>query len=199
MEIIIGEWRLRSWAPNDISALVRYANNRNVWINLYDLFPHPYTEEDARSWIGRNEGQSPLTNFAIASAHEAIGGIGLTLHRDGERRTAMIGYWLGEPFWGRRIATSAVRAIAEYAFATFDLVRLYGKVFDWNSASVRVLEKCGFTFEGRLRKSVTKDGKTIGTLMYALVKEEALARIHRRRASGQCPEAARGCSCESGI
>jgi RimJ/RimL family protein N-acetyltransferase len=65
-----------------------------------------------------------------------------------------------------------VRAIAEYAFATFDLVRLYGIVFEWNIASARVLEKCGFIFEGRLKKSVTKDGKTIDTLMYALVKED---------------------------
>ena len=172
MEIAIGEWKLRNWSLSDVTALATYANNRNIWINMRDHFPHPYTEEDATSWISRNLEQDPITQFAIASAHEVIGAIGLVLQRDVERRPAEIGYWLGESFWGRGIATSAARAITEYAFATLDIVRLYGGIYEWNSASASVLEKCGFTFEGRLRKSVTKDGKTIDMLMYALVKED---------------------------
>lgn len=171
MEIAIGDWKLRNWSLNDIPALTRHANSFNVWINLGDTFPHPYTEDDARSWISRNEEQSESTHYAIASASEAIGAIGLVLRQDVERRSAEIGYWLGEAFWGKGIATSAVRALSEYAFATFDLVRLYGKVFEWNPASARVLEKCGYAFEGRLRKNATKDGKTIDELIYALVKE----------------------------
>ena len=87
------------------------------------------------------------------------------------RRTAEVGYWLGEPFWGQGIATHALQAFTEYAFATFDLVRLQAFVKEWNPASARVLEKCGFTLEGRLRKNVTKDGKTVDQLLYALVRE----------------------------
>lgn len=81
-------------------------------------------------------------------------------------------YWLGEPYWNRGIATLAVGAAAKYAFANFDLVRLYATVFEWNRASARVLEKSGFKLEGRLERSVIKDGKIIASLLYALVVKD---------------------------
>ena len=171
MEIPAGSCVLRPWQRGDEHALVKYANNRNVWINLKDHFPHPYTMEDAEAWVQSQQDRDTPTNFAIANADEAIGAIGLRLQGDVFRRSAEVGYWLGEPFWGQGIATQALRALTEYAFTTFDLVRLYATVKEWNPASARVLEKCGFTLEGRLRKSATKDGKTIDTLLYALVRE----------------------------
>ena len=171
MEIPAGGYSLRPWREGDEPALVKYANNRNIWINLKDIFPHPYTTEDAESWVQLQQDRDPLTEFAIANADEAIGGIGLRLQSDVYRRSAEVGYWLGEPFWGQGIATHAVRAMTEYAFERFDLVRLYALVKEWNPASARVLEKCGFTLEGRLRKGVTKDGKTIDLFLYALVRE----------------------------
>ena len=105
-------------------------------------------------------------------AGEAVGGIGFTPQHDVERRSAEIGYWLAEEFWGRGIATEALIAVTEYAFANFDLCRLYAHVFDWNGASARVLEKAGYEFEGRLKKSVTKNGQIIDQLMYAKIREE---------------------------
>ncbi len=167
--ISIGEWSLRSWAIEDIPALVKYAGNRKIWMNVRDIFPHPYTRENAEEWINRV--QEPLTNFAIASATEAIGGIGFNLQEDVYRRSAEIGYWLGEPYWHMGIATRAVKAVAEYAFANFDLLRLYATVFEWNRASARVLEKNAFILEGRLVKSVFKDGKTIDSMLYALTRD----------------------------
>ncbi len=171
-EIAIGEWKLRAWRPGDEAALVKYANNRNIWINLRDRFPHPYTMDDATAWVQSVKDQRPVMNFAIATSNddEAIGSIGLTLQEDVHRRSGEIGYWLAEPFWGRGIATRAVRALTEYAFTNFDLVRLYANVFEWNPASGRVLEKAGFTLEGRLRKNITKDGNTIDQFLYALVR-----------------------------
>lgn len=171
MEIKIGEWRIRSWEDADVAAVVKYANNRKVWINLRDSFPHPYTETDAIKWINHAKALNPQTQFAIASGGEAIGGIGLLLQNDVYRRSAEMGYWLGEPHWGKGIATKAVHALTQYAFAHFDIVRIYAGVFEWNRASARVLEKAGYTYEGRLRKSVTKDGKTIDQLMYAIILE----------------------------
>ncbi len=171
MEITFGTWKLRSWSSDDVHALAKYANNRNVWINLRDRFPHPYGENDAEDWIRHVHERDLETHFAIASSDEAIGGIGLELQGDVAKRSAEMGYWLGEPFWGQGIATMAVAALVEWAFATFDLVRIYAEVFEWNAASARVLEKNGFVLEGRKRQSVTKDGKTIDELMYALIKE----------------------------
>ncbi len=171
MRIDIGEYQIRSFHPDDAHALAKYANNRNVSRNLRDRFPHPYRIEDAEAWIGHAMGLEPQTIFAIASATEVIGSIGLELHDDVHRRSAQMGYWLGEPCWGRGIATLALKAATEYAFARFDLARLYAYVYEWNPASARVLEKAGYEYEGRLRKSVTKDGHTIGQWLYAMIRE----------------------------
>lgn len=171
MRIELGEWQIRSWLPGDVDSLVKYANNRNISINLRDAFPYPYTAEHARDWIQLASGQNPETNFAIAGPQEAIGGIGLRLGEDVFRLTAEIGYWLGEPFWGRGIATSALMAMTDYAFAEFGLERIHAHVFEWNPASARVLEKAGYCLEGRLRKSITKEGRTIDRFLYAKIRE----------------------------
>jgi len=162
---------VRSWEWRDRDDIVRHANNRKVWINLRDRFPYPYTVSDARSWLEIVIGHKPETNFAIDVAGEAVGGIGFTLQPDVGHRSAEIGYWLGEEFWGRGITTDALIAVTDHAFANYDLCRLFAHVFEWNGASARVLEKAGYAFEGRLRKSVTKDGQTIDQLMYAAVRE----------------------------
>lgn len=170
MHIKIGQYTIREWAPSDEAALVKYADDRRVWINLDDIFPHPYTVSDARSWIA-TAGVKPVTNFAIATDGEAIGGIGLKMLKDIHRRTAEVGYWLGQPFWGRGIATAALGRIVEFAFGEFDLVRLQALVFEYNSRSARVLEKNGFSLEGRLVNGVTKDGRTVDALLYALTRD----------------------------
>ena len=169
MHIDIGEWQVRSLRAEDAESLERYANNRNVSRNLRDRFPFPYTLADARAWLEEAMGRSPELDFAIASASEVIGGIGLTLGSDVYRRSAEVGYWLGEPFWGRGIATAALQAVTEYAFAQHDIVRVEAAVFESNPASARVLEKAGYVLEGRLRKSVTKDGLMLDELMYARI------------------------------
>ena len=162
---------MRSWQWRDRDAIVRHANNPNVSINLRDRFPNPYTAADARRWLESVIDFKPETNFAIAVGAEAVGGIGFTVQSDVGRRSAEIGYWLGEAFWGRGIATEALIAVTDYAFSHYDVCRLYAHVFDWNGASARVLEKAGYVFEGRMRKSVTKDGQTIDQLMYAMIRE----------------------------
>ncbi len=98
--------KLRAWRRSDISSLIHYANNRKIWLNLRDIFPHPYTQAGAEKWIAICESnQGPTTYFAIELDGEAIGGVGCRLMDDVHSKTAEIGYWLGEPFWGRGIAT----------------------------------------------------------------------------------------------
>ena len=133
-------------------------------------FPHPYTPEDAERWIAFATAQEPPTNFAIAVGEEAVGGIGLDLKTDVERRSAEVGIWLGEAYWGKGIGTAAARAMTEYAFATFDVCRLYCSVFAWSGASMRILENAGWACEAQLRKAATKDGKTIDVYLYARLK-----------------------------
>ncbi len=170
MQIEIGQWQIRSYRPADAEALARAANNRRIWRNLNDSFPHPYTLTDARQWLSLTAQEEPEQNFALASSTEAIGGIGLKLRGDVYRRSAEIGYWLGEPYWGRGIATAALRALTNFAFDQFDLVRIEAGVFEWNPASCRVLEKAGYVQEARLRKAVVKDGQVIDRFLYAKLR-----------------------------
>ena len=170
MELKLTRSVLRAWQPGDEESLVSHANNRTIWRNLRDAFPHPYTSADAKRWIETANPTTPVTNFAIVVNGEAAGAIGLLLKEDVFRRSAEIGYWLGEEFWGRGIVTEAVRAMTDYAFNNFDLCRVYAGVFEWNPASMRVLERAGYEFECRMKKSVTKDGETIDELIYAVVR-----------------------------
>ncbi|MBR2649067.1 MAG: GNAT family N-acetyltransferase [Sediminibacterium sp.] len=149
---------IRPWTLNDLPNLALYANNINIWNNLRNYFPHPYTEADAQAWLDKTIDASPLVNFAIDLDGQAIGGIGLILNSDVYIMSAEIGYWLAEPFWGQGIATEAVRQLVEYTFYYFDIVRLYAEVFETNKASMRVLEKNGFYLEGVRRKAVFKNG-----------------------------------------
>jgi RimJ/RimL family protein N-acetyltransferase len=170
VELKLTRCTLRSWRPGDEPSLVRYADNRNVWRNLKDRFPSPYTAADAREWIAHAGPQAPPTSLAIVVDRVAVGGVGIELGTDVFRRSAEIGYWLGEPFWGRGIATEALRAMTVYAFERFDICRLEAGVFDWNPASARVLEKTGYVLEGRARLGVIKDGRMGDRLLYALVR-----------------------------
>jgi RimJ/RimL family protein N-acetyltransferase len=160
---------VRSLEAGDASSLARHANNRKIWLNLRDAFPHPYTVRDARAFIRTAHKDVPERIFAIVVEGKAVGAIGFTIHRDVERVSAEIGYWLGEPFWGKGITTRALKAVTEYAIRTHRLTRIYAVPYEWNPASFRVLEKSGYQLEGRLRRSAVKDGKIIDQLLYAYV------------------------------
>jgi ribosomal-protein-alanine N-acetyltransferase len=166
-----GEYLLRDWREEDAPALVKYADNRKIWSCLRDLFPHPYRLEDARQFIRRTSAAAPRTVFAIASQTEAIGSIGLALGQDVHRYTAELGYWLAEPYWGRGIMTQAVRAMSEYAFGELALHRVHAEPFASNPASARVLEKAGFSLEGKMRANAYKDGRSVDQWLYAIVKD----------------------------
>lgn len=161
---------LRAYRPGDVDALVQYADNRKVWRNLEDTFPSPYTRANAEEWVAFAASRAPLT-AAIEYNGEAVGGIGYERLSGVFRCTAKIGYWLGEPFWGRGIATEALRLATAYAFEQDDLIRLQAWVYEWNPASARVLEKAGYILEGRMRRAVIKDDRNIDAFMYARVRD----------------------------
>ena len=167
MEMRLASCTLRSWRRTDAASLVQHANNRNVWLNLRDLFPHPYTNTDAMEWLALVTGRETPLRLAIEVDGAAVGGIGLNPQGDVYRMSAELGYWLGEPYWGRGIMTAAVGACTDYAFETLGLTRLFATVFAWNPASMRVLEKAGYEREGYLRQSVLKDGRVIDSVLYA--------------------------------
>jgi ribosomal-protein-alanine N-acetyltransferase len=166
MHVVLKACEIRSWRSSDLEPLVTHANNRDIWLNLRDRFPHPYTARDGHTFLKHMRDQRPETAFAIAVNGEAAGSIAFQLGGDVERVSAEIGYWLGQPFWGRGIATEALVALTEYAIATHGLTRVFAVPFASNTRSCRVLEKAGYVLEGRLRRSAIKDGVITDQLQY---------------------------------
>ena len=165
----IGKYIIRDWQVEDAPSIAKHADNRKVWINLRDVFPHPYSLQDAEAFLSRVIDATPRTVFAIATDSEAIGSIGLMLGNDVHRFTAEMGYWLAEPYWGKGIMTQAVKCLTAYAIHELKLHRLFAEPYSTNPASARVLEKAGYICEGVLRSNAFKDGQIIDQLLYSYI------------------------------
>jgi len=161
------DFKLRPWTMNDAENLPRYANNIRIARYMKDRFPHPYTVEDARAFISMATEDDPVHIFAIDIGGEAVGGIGIHPQQDVFRKNAELGYWLGEPFWGRGIVTKAINEILVFAFQNYDITRVFATPFGTNKASQMVLEKAGFTLEAKLEKTIFKNGEYEDELIYA--------------------------------
>jgi ribosomal-protein-alanine N-acetyltransferase len=162
---------LRPWSVADADSIVKYADNPNVAGNLRDGFPSPYFRDDALKFISAANVLENGFMLAIETGGEACGGIGISILSDVYRKTAEIGYWIGEPFWGRGIVTEAVKAVVPVAFERFDIARIQAGVLGCNPASARVLEKCGFVREAVLKDAIFKKGRLMDEIMYARFRE----------------------------
>lgn len=164
---------IRKWKLEDKTELAENLNNINVLNNLRDGLPYPYTAEDAEEFIKAMlaADQDETFSFAIAADNKVIGSIGVFRCENIHRRTAELGYYIGETYWGRGYMTSAVKQICQYVFANTDIIRIFAEPFAHNIASCRVLEKAGFHFEGTLRSNAVKNGNILDMKMYALIKD----------------------------
>ncbi len=171
MRLALRSCEVRSWKAADVPSLVAHANNRKIWTNLRDRFPHPYTTRDGQMFVRHARQMRPETSLAIAVNGIAAGGIGFVLQSDVDRVSAEVGYWLGEAFWGRGITTEALAAITRHAIDHHGLTRLFALPFAHNTASCRVLEKAGYVLEARLRRSAIKDGAIVDQFQYAYIAE----------------------------
>ncbi|MEP7346083.1 MAG: GNAT family protein, partial [Gemmatimonadaceae bacterium] len=158
---------IRDWRLDDLDRLVRLADNRKIWRNLRDRFPSPYTRAAGEAWIAHNLAEDPHTAFVIAVEDQLAGSIGLIPGTDIYARSAEIGYWLGEEFWGQGLAADALAAFAPWCFEHFNLIRLWAAVFVDNPGSARVLEKAGFVREAHLKQAAFKDGEAQDEWIYA--------------------------------
>ena len=169
--IKIDEVLLRPLEMSDAPSFAKHANNRKIWLYVRDQFPHPYSLEDAQHFISMSMRYEIPRQLAIVVDGEAVGACGLLLQADVYRKNAEIGYWVGEEYWGKGIATKAITALKSHAFTYFDLNRLYAGVFETNPASMRVLEKAGFEREGVSRKAVFKDGRFLDEVRYGVLNK----------------------------
>ena len=114
MKLTLEQCTIRPWRLDDADSLARHANNRKVRIALRDLFPHPYTIEDAHAFLKSVINSEPVTLFCIETNGAAVGGIGIRIGADVHRQTAELGYWLSEEFWGARHYDRSCRSLHRF-------------------------------------------------------------------------------------
>jgi RimJ/RimL family protein N-acetyltransferase len=163
---------VRPWRSSDVDALVLHANNYNVARQLRDRFPNPYTRAHAVAFLKTAASAERPTNLSIEVDGQAAGGVGFACGSDVERFSAEIGYWLSEQLWGRGIATEALGLASGYAYASFNVLRLFALPFADNLASIRVLEKAGYVREGIMRCGSVKYGQPRDQVLYAKINPD---------------------------
>jgi RimJ/RimL family protein N-acetyltransferase len=158
--------RLREWKRKDAKDLAFIANNKKIWDNVRDRLPFPYSEKDAKEWLDLVNKQDIVTTFCVEADGRVAGSIGLVLKDDVYRKSIEIGYFIGEEFWGKGIATEAVRLLLEHISVNFDAVRIYAEVFAYNKSSMRVLEKNGFYLECVRKKAAFKNNQVVDDYVF---------------------------------
>jgi RimJ/RimL family protein N-acetyltransferase len=132
VEIKTERLNLRPFRPSDADDVARLLNNLNVarWLTRV---PYPYAAKDALSYFDYATA-SGFTNCAVCDEDGLVGCVSIQ---------ETLGYWYGEPFWGRGYATEAARALVDYHFASGSELLLSGYHLG-NDGSQNVLKKLGF-------------------------------------------------------
>jgi RimJ/RimL family protein N-acetyltransferase len=163
---------IRPWKTSDAADIAALINNKKVQDNLRDGIPYPYSARDGEEYIASmltSARQGGTFAFAITVDGKITGSIGAFRQANIHRRTAQMGYFVGEQYWGRGICTAAVGLVCRQIFDNSDIVRIYAEPFAYNAASCRVLEKAGFRLEGTLRSNAVKNGRVIDTRVYSII------------------------------
>ena len=170
------ECQIRQWRIEDKVQLAHILNNKKILMNLRDGIPYPYTIKDAEEYIQNmlSSDNNQTFAFAISVDDQVIGSIGVFRQDNIHYRTAEMGYYIAEAYWGKGYASSAVKQVCQYVFHHTDIIRIFAEPFVYNMASCRVLEKAGFQLEGILRSNSEKNGKILDMKMYAIIKDEVI-------------------------
>lgn len=167
----VDEIKLRVVTKNDKISLVKYANNKKIAYNLRNVFPHPYSEEDADDFIkSANENNPEKLILAIDLNGELIGCLGAFQQEDIYSKNAEIGYWLAEPFWGQGYISTALKKFIPMVFENMDIIRIYAEPFENNIGSKKALVKAGFKLEATLKNNIFKNGEVLSSCIYSILK-----------------------------
>jgi len=158
---------LRTYEKSDTEQLVYLANNKNISRYLIDTFPYPYTKQDADWFLETGSSANDSVTRVIEYQGKLVGIIGITPQTGWKKHIAEIGYWIGEPYWGKGITAEAINIMSELAFSERQYKKLFAPVLAPNKKSMRVLEKCDYALEGVLKSEVLKDGEYFDVYHYS--------------------------------
>ncbi len=166
--------KIRRWELSDARDLATALSNKKIQDNLRDGLPYPYTEKDGKEFISTMLAASENDTFAFAITvnGKVIGSIGAFRQTNIHNKTAELGYYIAEEYWGKGIMTEAVKQLCDYVFSHTDIIRIYAEPFSYNIGSCRVLEKAGFQYEGTLRSNALKNGNVLDMKIYSKLRTE---------------------------
>lgn len=163
---------LRPFALDDAPVVQQLAGARSIADMTLNV-PHPYEDGMAEHWIAMHRGSFELgvllpLAVTLRESGELAGAISLKI--DPESSRAELGYWLGEPYWGRGYCSEAAEAIVRHGFEVLRLNRIHASHFARNPASGRVLQKTGMRREGVAREHVRKWDQYEDLVLYGLLR-----------------------------
>ena len=163
--------RMRPLHEEDADAIAALADNWNVVQHL-GVLPYPYARQDAVEFIAMCAQRQDRHTFAIVlneSERRLIGIMGLNASTNED--TMVLGYWLGEPYWGHGYATEAAKVTVSHAFERLSVSTLDAACRPENPASRQVLQKCGFTAAGKGTMNSRPLGREVDIDRFILTRE----------------------------
>lgn len=158
---------LRKFEQKDEALLVSYLNDEAQTHFLSARIPQPYTNEAARWWV--NTGSKIGVVYAIIHNGIFVGSISAIPGEFEKQKTAEIGYWVARSYWGKGIASEALKKFTDFLFENTDFVRLNASLFEGNLASAKVLQRCGYKLEAVLEKAIYKNGVVFNEMLYSKI------------------------------
>lgn len=166
---------LRHLTKEDIPALIKYGNDPLLRKHLGASFPSPYDLSAAQKWIEYcSQNEYGREEFGIFVDDQFVGCGGIELGKGFGMKNMHVGYRIGAEFRGKGYATDFLQTIIGYAFEKYDIERIHSKVYSYNPASARVMEKVGFEHEGTERSAIFYQGEFADVWTYGLIKQDWL-------------------------
>ncbi|KAM7207078.1 putative acetyltransferase protein [Rhypophila sp. PSN 637] len=182
---------IRPYHEIDIHPMAALLEKSDTARYMRNTFPDPYTLKDAQDWVALVTKPDPpqkafgifvpISDSSSPGGGEEVeytlaGSIGLQPHTDVESKTWNLGYLMGEAYRGKGLMAEATTAFVRWAllerYTETELIRLEGGVFGGNTASIKVLLKAGFKFEGIRRKAVVKKGEVLDMHVFGCLRED---------------------------
>jgi RimJ/RimL family protein N-acetyltransferase len=143
-QIITQRLSLRPFTPEDAKDVQKLAGNKNVSEQTLNI-PYPYRDGMAEAWISNQthnwkNGTEVIYAITDKNSKQLLGTVSLVKT---DHSKAELGYWVGEPYWGRGYCTEAVKALFEFAFTNLDIGKIVAEHVRSNHTSGRVMEKTG--------------------------------------------------------
>ncbi|SIS54678.1 GNAT family N-acetyltransferase [Salimicrobium flavidum] len=164
---------LRPYNMEDATDVSALADDEEIARRTF--VPHPYTVEDAESWISTHaEFLEEGSAYPLAMIEKESGRLTgtMTLRVNTKHRNGELAYWVGQPFWGRGYASEAAQCVTDFGFDSLELERIWGRALSDNEASQKVMTKTGLLYEGVLRHEVFHDGEFKDTYMYGMIRAD---------------------------